>query len=333
MGGQFDYATDAAAYMQDVFNVPWIPSFDIDYFLGVDGISFPLVMLTALVSLLAMAASWSVTKHVKGYCILFLLLETGMLGVFLALDFFLFYVFWEVMLLPMYFLIGVWGGPRREYAAIKFFLYTLVGSVLMLIAILMLYFRSDLRTLAERDLAKPDSAGARRRGSLGAVAPGRPMRSADRPAVTGSRFGERKTARAGGVPAGASRGATSRWRCVSQVGSGRPRRPMTRPASTVTVTLAARQNHGRRRGGGGARPQPRPGGVVQAALADGSDGTRHASRPATDDFDAGRRSIPDTAGPHVQHPGPAAMGQHTELFDAADAGRRVACSGGRSCCC
>ena len=93
--------------------------------LGLDGISFPLVMLTSFLSLLAMAASWPITKHVKAYCILFLLLETGMLGVFLALDFFLFYVFWEVMLLPMYFLIGVWGGPRREYAAIKFFLYTL----------------------------------------------------------------------------------------------------------------------------------------------------------------------------------------------------------------
>ena len=97
-----------------------------------------------------MAASWPITKHVKAYCILFLLLETGMLGVFLALDFFLFYVFWEVMLLPMYFLIGVWGGPRREYAAIKFFLYTLVGSVLMLIAILMLYFTSDLRAAGRR---------------------------------------------------------------------------------------------------------------------------------------------------------------------------------------
>ena len=98
-------------------------------------------------------------KSVKAYCILFLLLETGMLGVFLALDFFLFYVFWEVMLLPMYFLIGVWGGPRREYAAIKFFLYTLLGSVLMLIAILMLYFNSDLRTLS------PEQLDARRRSS------------------------------------------------------------------------------------------------------------------------------------------------------------------------
>jgi NADH:ubiquinone oxidoreductase subunit 4 (subunit M) len=137
----------AQGTMQDVFNVAWIPSFDIYYFMGLDGINFPLVALTAVISFLSMAASWSITKHVKAYCILFLLLETGMLGVFMALDFFLFYVFWEVMLLPMYFLIGVWGGPRKEYAALKFFLYTLVGSVLMLIAILMLYFASDVRGL------------------------------------------------------------------------------------------------------------------------------------------------------------------------------------------
>ncbi len=142
-----------AAEMQNLFNVEWIPSFGIQYFMGMDGISFPLVVLTAFLSVLAMAASWPITKHVKGYCILFLLLETGMLGVFLALDFFLFYVFWEVMLLPMYFLIGVWGGPNREYAAIKFFLYTLVGSVLMLIAILMLYFNSDLTRLNAAQLA------------------------------------------------------------------------------------------------------------------------------------------------------------------------------------
>jgi NADH-quinone oxidoreductase subunit M len=146
--GRFDVSQ---ASMQDAVNLPWIPSFDIDYLLGVDGISFPLVMLTAVITALSMGASWPIEKHVKAYCILFLLLLTGMLGVFMALDFFLFYVFWEVMLLPMYFLIGVWGGPRKEYAAIKFFLYTLVGSVLMLIAILMLYFNSDLRVLAEKD--------------------------------------------------------------------------------------------------------------------------------------------------------------------------------------
>ena len=138
----------SAESMQNVCRHQWIPSFEIEYFMGLDGISFPLVVLTAVISVLAMGASWSVTKYVKGYCILFLLLEAGMLGVFMSLDFFLFYVFWEVMLLPMYFLIGIWGGPRKEYAAIKFFLYTLFGSVLMLVAILMLYFNSDLTHLS-----------------------------------------------------------------------------------------------------------------------------------------------------------------------------------------
>ncbi len=148
---QFD---TAVAEMQNVFNYEWIPTFNIQYYMGMDGISFPLLALTSFISMLAMAASWNITKHVKAYCVLFLLLETGMLGVFLALDFILFYVFWEVMLLPMYFLIGVWGGPRREYAAIKFFLYTLLGSVLMLIAILMLYFSSDVTELTAPQLAE-----------------------------------------------------------------------------------------------------------------------------------------------------------------------------------
>ncbi len=142
------------AGMQHLFNFSWIPTFGIQYLIGMDGISLPLVVLTTFLSALAMAASWPINKHVKAYCVLFLLLETGVLGVFLALDFFLFYVFWEVMLLPMYFLIGVWGGPRREYAAIKFFLYTLAGGVLMLIAILMLYFNSDLTRLNARQLAE-----------------------------------------------------------------------------------------------------------------------------------------------------------------------------------
>ncbi|MGD9127157.1 MAG: NADH-quinone oxidoreductase subunit M [Planctomycetia bacterium] len=139
--------------MQQAFSVDWIPSFNIYYFMGIDGISFPLVVLTAFLCLLAMGASFSINRHVKAYCVLFLLLETGMLGVFMALDFFLFYVLWEVMLLPMYFLIGVWGGPRREYAAIKFFLFTLVGSVLMLVALLMLYFASDLGKLTPQQMA------------------------------------------------------------------------------------------------------------------------------------------------------------------------------------
>jgi NADH-quinone oxidoreductase subunit M len=117
----------------------------IQYFVGVDGLSFPLVILTTFVSFLACLASWNIetwknNKGIRGYFALFLLLETGMIGVFVALDFFLFYIFWEVMLLPMYFLIGVWGGPRKEYAAIKFFIYTLAGSVLMLVALVAFYF-------------------------------------------------------------------------------------------------------------------------------------------------------------------------------------------------
>jgi hypothetical protein len=107
----------------DVKSVAWFGRVHIEYFLGIDGISVVMVLLTALISCIAAISSWTIEKSLKGYFALFLLLDTGMMGVFVALDFFLFYVFWEVMLLPMYFLIGVWGGPRREYAAIKFFLH------------------------------------------------------------------------------------------------------------------------------------------------------------------------------------------------------------------
>lgn len=148
--GRFALGT---AGMQSMVLHDWIPAWNIYYFLGIDGISFPLVLLTTFLSVLAMGASWPITKHVKGYCVLFLLLETGMLGVFMSLDFFLFYVFWEVMLLPMYFLIGIWGGPRREYAAIKFFLFTFVGSMLILVAMLMLYFNSNLNLLTDAQKA------------------------------------------------------------------------------------------------------------------------------------------------------------------------------------
>ncbi len=125
-----------------------IGKFNIEYRVGLDGLSFPMVILTTLTSFLAAIASWNfedwrVNKGIRGYFALFLLLETGMLGTFVALDFFLFYIFWEVMLLPMYFLIGVWGGPRKEYAAIKFFLYTFLGSVLILIALLAMYFKAS----------------------------------------------------------------------------------------------------------------------------------------------------------------------------------------------
>ncbi|MEM7811821.1 MAG: NADH-quinone oxidoreductase subunit M [Planctomycetota bacterium] len=133
---------DEAGYRL-VVDLPWVPGWGIGYRLGLDGLSLPLLLLTGVVSHLAMWASAGITKQTKGYLILFLLLETGMLGSFVALDFLLFYVFFEVMLLPMYFLIGLWGGPRKEYAAIKFFLYTLVGSVLMLIVMLMAYAGSS----------------------------------------------------------------------------------------------------------------------------------------------------------------------------------------------
>jgi NADH-quinone oxidoreductase subunit M len=123
----------------DIQGVSWVGRLQIEYFLGVDGISVPMMILTALISFVAVIASWKTEKALKGYMAMLLLLDTGMMGVFVSLDFFLFYVFWEVMLMPMYFLIGIWGGPHREYAAIKFFLYTLIGSVLMLLAMIALY--------------------------------------------------------------------------------------------------------------------------------------------------------------------------------------------------
>ena len=145
--------------LQFVHHFVWIKSFNIEFFFGVDGISVAMMILTGLVSLIAVGASWSIKKQVRGYFIMFLLLETGMMGVFCALDFFLFYVFWEVMLLPMYFLIGVWGAPSRveadgkvrggPYAAIKFFLYTLAGSVLMLLALIAIYYNSSPTTLID----------------------------------------------------------------------------------------------------------------------------------------------------------------------------------------
>ena len=132
------FDTHNGGYQFEV-RLPWISSLGVEYHLGVDGLSIPMVWLSCLLLFLGAIASWGIEKGVKGYMLLLLLLEVGINGVFVSLDFFLFYVFWEVMLLPMYFLIGVWGGPRREYAAIKFFLYTLAGSVLMLLGIVALY--------------------------------------------------------------------------------------------------------------------------------------------------------------------------------------------------
>ena len=128
---------------QFIEKVPWISTFNIHYFMGVDGLSVPMVFLTVLLCPICILASWGIQDRIKGYCAMFLLLETGMLGVFCALDLFLFYVFWEIMLLPMYFLIGIWGGPRREYAAIKFFLYTLFGSMFLFLVMIAMWLATD----------------------------------------------------------------------------------------------------------------------------------------------------------------------------------------------
>jgi NADH-quinone oxidoreductase subunit M len=134
----------AVAGMQEAFNVKhvWIEQFNIFYSLGIDGISLPMILLTGLLFVLCVLSSWTIEKSVKAYFALFLFLQANIMGVFLSLDFFLFYVFWEVMLIPMFFLIGIWGGENREYAAVKFFLYTFFGSILMLVGMVALYYAS-----------------------------------------------------------------------------------------------------------------------------------------------------------------------------------------------
>ncbi|MBN1504854.1 MAG: NADH-quinone oxidoreductase subunit M [Candidatus Eisenbacteria bacterium] len=133
--------TGSSAGMQFVEKVPWVGAIGASYHVGVDGISLFLVLLTTFLTVLSVAASWySIASRVKGFMMAMLLLETGMIGVFVSLDLLLFYVFWEAMLIPMYLIIGMWGGPRRVYAAVKFIIYTLAGSLLMLVGILVLYF-------------------------------------------------------------------------------------------------------------------------------------------------------------------------------------------------
>ena len=134
-------STPASADFQFVERHAWIPAFGISYFVGVDGISLLLLVLTGFLTPLALLSSWeSVHKKTRAFCIFVLLLESAMIGVFVSLDLFLFYVFWDAMLIPMYFLIGIWGYDRRIYAAVKFILYTMAGSVLMLLAILALAY-------------------------------------------------------------------------------------------------------------------------------------------------------------------------------------------------
>src|SRR5213594_641157 len=152
---------DNSDQMQFVQNIPWIQTIGANYHVGIDGISLLLVLLTTLLGPLAVLSSWeAIHDRVKEYYVFMLMLQAGMLGVFISLDFFLFYVFWEVMLVPMYFIIGVWGGPRKLYAAIKFFLYTLFGSVLLLLGILALYFIYPSLAVQHPEVASRFGTGA-----------------------------------------------------------------------------------------------------------------------------------------------------------------------------
>ena len=147
---------------QFVTHVPWIADYGIHYYVGIDGISLLLVLLTTFLMPITLLASWhDISKSLKSYVFFMLFLETGMLGAFVSLNLFQFYVFWELMLVPMYFIIGIWGGPRRIYAAVKFFLFTMVGSLLMLIAMLVVYtlFQQQTGTFTFDFVAPPGSQG------------------------------------------------------------------------------------------------------------------------------------------------------------------------------
>ena len=166
--------SEASPLFQFIEKAPWIPSIGVEYHFGIDGIALLLIILATLLTFISVYSSFSAIKHrEREYYVLMLLLETGMIGVFCALDFFLFYVFWEVMLVPMYFLIGVWGGPRKLYAAIKFFLYTLAGSVLMLLGILALYFYNSggIPFLNIAGLGNPPSFNILQYHEIGALIP------------------------------------------------------------------------------------------------------------------------------------------------------------------
>lgn len=147
--------------MQFVERHEWIATFNVFYSMGIDGLSLPIILLTTLICFLAAIYSLSIKERVKEFFFWYLILEVGMIGVFCAMDLFLFYLFWELTLVPMYFLIGVWGGPRKEFAAIKFFLFTLVGSVFMLLAIIALYLAPESRTFDMLKLMEINGAWTR----------------------------------------------------------------------------------------------------------------------------------------------------------------------------
>lgn len=136
-------------FFQFVVNIPWIPLFKISYHIGLDGISLPLFFLSSLLTCISILISFNVKHKVRGYFASFLILETGMLGVFASLNLFLFYIFWELVLIPMYLIIGIWGGDNRIYASIKFILYTAIGSVLMLIGIILLFIKTNTFDIPE----------------------------------------------------------------------------------------------------------------------------------------------------------------------------------------
>src|SRR5262252_7161906 len=168
----FAFERGRAGY-QFVEQGSWIPSLGVDYHFGIDGISLVLILLTTFVGFIAVYCSYTaIHERQKEYYVLLLLLQTFMIGTFCCLDFFLFYVFWEIMLVPMYFLIGVWGGDRRLYAAIKFFLYTLAGSVLMLLGIIALYFYNTTGFLGYKGLGHARTFSIEK---LTAVAAGMPV--------------------------------------------------------------------------------------------------------------------------------------------------------------
>jgi NADH-quinone oxidoreductase subunit M len=153
------FASGSAGTFSFVEEHRWISALNIKYKMAVDGLSTPLLALTTLLTLVSVIYSLRIDHRAKEYFVFFLMLETGMNGVFCSLDFFLFYIFWELSLVPMYFLIGIWGGPQKEYAAIKFFLYTLVGSLAMLLAVLALYLHFDPHTFDLTEMAQRGAAG------------------------------------------------------------------------------------------------------------------------------------------------------------------------------
>jgi len=229
-----DHIRDGFSYYE---SVPWIPFFGIRYELGMDGISLLLVVLTTLLTSVSIVFSFGPIKtRVKEYMISFLALEIGMLGVFLALDLFLFYIFWELVLVPMYLIIGIWGGPNRIYATIKFVLYTLAGSLLMLVAILATAFSFqaanggdwtgafDLLALRQADFDSTHSARLLR-GVLPGVSPSR----SDVPFHTWSPGRARRGAH-GGIGL-SSRACCSRW---AAMGSSASRCPSTRRRHTTS---------------------------------------------------------------------------------------------------